>query len=157
MIAILLMVVATTMSVSALREAFLRFVVETYETFTCVFVGDEKQHEETYEFVPVEPTYIPKGYQLVSEIRDPSTFCLIYQRGDEVFDYYQTIALGGRFGLDTEGTEYEKLYINGNEALYSHNKGISTILLYRDPCVFVINGNANKEELLEIMQSVKFN
>lgn len=155
LVAILLMAIITTFSVSALRKAFLRFIAETYETFTSVAILDDPTVSDE-AFSPMSPTYIPDGYTLISETQNGAMYTCVYQNAEQKrIRYYQTTAKGN-FVLDTEGVTYEKIYVKNHEALYYYNKENHMLFINQGTYVYMIFGNGDKEEMIKMMSSINF-
>lgn len=145
--------------VDAIREPFINYVVETYEKYSeIIFRGTSRITPET--FVNYCPQYIPEGYEKV--YRDGSSeymyneISFMNESGDNI-EFTQNIT-GGSTGINTEGVETEKVYVNNLEAIYWENLGEICILFADNNYEFFVSGKANeicKEELIKIAESIE--
>lgn len=64
-LAIIIGLSTVTLSVEAIREPVVRFIIEDFEKFTDVTFYEDS--ETSFEFVKAQPTYIPEGFVLEAE------------------------------------------------------------------------------------------
>lgn len=129
---------AVTFGVKAIREPFLRFIVETFEKFSSIiFMNDDDNSGQSsisadadFEFEAVEPSYIPEGFVLDSKIEDSVGFQAFYINKNNSLSilYMQMVNNKSVFQVDTQNTNYEKILVNNYEAIYYSNKGENNIV-----------------------------
>ena len=161
-LAILISLTTVTFSVKALREPFIRFIVEIYEKFSnVIFVNDKSESDiilVTEELIleKIQPTYIPEEYELESEYNDEVIHKEIYINSDKskTIMYMQRINDESIVQANTENVVYENILINNYSAIYYSNKGTNTIVVSGERYIFTIEGTIEKEELLKIAESI---
>ena len=160
-LAILISLTTVTFSVKALREPFIRFIVETYEKFSnVIFVNDRSESDilETDDFIleVIEPKYIPEQYALEYNFEDDVVYQARYFNSDRssMIFYMQAMNDEGILQANTESVEYEDILINDYSAIYYFNKGTNTIILSGERYIFTIEGTIDKEELFKIAESI---
>ena len=150
---------ATVFSVEALREPFVKFIVETYNKFTSIFIEEENINlDDDFRFEIITPEFIPDDFKSNS----PSTtetgyMCMYIDSKGNYFVYTQDLYDGWQTTIDTENITYEKLYINSLEAIYYENKGLNCIVFSNDYYTFNISGYISKETIIQIAESIKIN
>lgn len=158
LIALFLAATVTTASVEALREGFIRFVVETFEKGSTIWFSKEDESALTYPTItPKIPTYLPEGYRLVADMSDEIELNMIYEgQGTENISYQQQ-PKGSKTTVNTEGVNYEKIYVkNSYEGIIFQNVG-SWFLIFNDgEYMYTIIGTVSEEEIIKIAESIPF-
>ena len=119
------------------------------------------------------PTWIPEGFELIDEYRDPANSAFIYynaESGDvitfEYSDYGETDSLTG---ILTDADHLEAVFINGHKAVLGYTDPNSpdfdpseinngTDLTWADDdimLIFSISGSPNRETILRFAESIK--
>lgn len=150
---------AAMMSVDAIREPFIEYVVNTFEKYSAVyFKNNSPITSEAFE--TYAPEYIPEGYTEVKR-EGSSEFMYNYITYSDEFgnniEFQQDIATD-HISINTENTTIEKIYINSVEAIYWENLGESLILFSDDNYSFYLScarETISKEELIKIAESIK--
>lgn len=155
---------AVTFGVKAIREPFLRFIVETFEKFSSIiFMNDDDNSGQSsisadaeIEFEAVEPSYIPEGFVLESKIDDLLWFQTTYiSSNNKIVTYTQMSSNDAIVQADTEDTTYDKLQINGFEAISYSKNGTNTVVFNSDKYVFTVTGSVDMDEIIKIAESIK--
>lgn len=156
---------AVTFGVKAIREPFLRFIVETFEKFSSIiFMNDDDNSGQSsisadadFEFEAVEPSYIPEGFVLDSKIDDFLWFQAIYinSENSSVITYTQTMVDDTVMQADTEDTTYNKIQINGYEAISYTRNGNNTVVFNSDKYVFSVTGSIDMDEIIKMAESIE--
>ena len=159
---ILLSFTTITFSVRALREPFVRFIVETFEKFSNVmFVNDKTEQDIIVDFVleKVVPSYIPDKFTEESIFEDESGFQTVYisNDGSQSIMVMQIVNDEAIVQTNTENVVYENILVNNYPAIYYSNKGTNTIVISGEQYIFTVEGTIEKEELLKIVESIKIN
>lgn len=143
--AILLSVATTVFAIPASRE----FIVEKFfnhSEYNMVDTSDVKK------VTSLKLNYIPKGFEKTEDYGD---ICL-YEKGDKSFSV-QKSELTATIKFDTEKHGSETLTINGREAVYSKSDNNEQGLIFNNgEYIYVISGNIDKEELVNIAQNVEW-
>lgn len=145
---------ATTFSVKALREAVIEFITETYEKFTRVSIEQDGPHL-VVEFKKTQPKYIPDGFDITVE-DEYDEFCRIVYRNSENIPicYSQQINNDSNFTTDTEGANFERIYINSLEGIMYSNKDFNKIVFGNEKYFFTLDGKIPMEELQKMAESI---
>ncbi len=146
--------IITTFSVKALREPVVRFFTEVFENFTGIWFTND---EPSLEFTAVEPAYIPEGYEVVRQFSDDATIYRIRYysaSSDDNIDYMQSWNDKGALGINTEGTEYHTVYVNGQEGIAYTQNGFTTVMFVHKHYVFMLMAPLPEEDILRIAASI---
>lgn len=146
----------TTMSVEALREPFLNFIAETFEKFTKIsFTGETgTEIEEFIPLEPIDPSYIPEGYELISSNIGFSGNTKTYSNNKNIIIYSQSLNDGTQIYLDTEDAYSEKVNINEIEGICITEKNEITVFLADELYHYTVTGTAEKDEIIKVAKSI---
>lgn len=150
---------AVMMSVDAIREPVIRYIIKVFEDHSEVYFREESDiTPETFE--AYSPTYIPKGYKMVNQEGTAeylyNNITYMDEAGNKI-EFQQDIATG-HMGINTEGVETEKIHVNNLEAIYCENLDICFILLADNDYSFFIScqsNDVNKDDIIKIAESIK--
>lgn len=156
---------AVTFGVKAIREPFLRFIVETFEKFSSIiFINDDDNSSQSnvaasadVELEVAEPQYIPDGFVLESKNEDFMVYQELYFNSDKSKSivYTQMITKNAIVQADTEDTTYNNIQINGYEAISYTRNGNNTVVFNSDKYVFTVTGSVDMNEIIKIAESIK--
>jgi len=139
-------------SVKAWRIRFLNFVMDMDKPNTDYKYDDGSYISLVNNRIKLE--YIPKNYIMVKSITDDSDVFLKFENGKEYFTV-TVESIDGISSIDTENAEIERLTINNNDAVYTYNQNINT-LVWGDSCYsYTIIGNINRNEIVKIAENIK--
>ena len=152
-LAIFIGLTATVLSVEALRESFINFIIETFKLGAIVRVTDSY---EEFNFIKLSPQYITDGFILESEVEvDSNIYKKVYSSNDSSFIIYtQSIATQNLTGINTENITYEKIYIGTFEAITYSKNDTFTIIFTDNYYTYKIYSTLPKEELIKIAESI---
>ena len=144
---------ATTFGVKAIRETVIDFVTKTFEKFTTISIKNGEVVTPD-EFVKTEPKYIPEGFSVDSKIETNVSIRIEYKNNENFYiGFSQRLNVGGA-NVDTEGVEFEKIYINGFEGIKYTNKGENTIIFADKFYLYKFYGQVPFDELIKMAESV---
>lgn len=157
-LAAILIVFAGLMSVSAIREPIVNFVLEFFEEHIDFgFSGDVSQEIE-YEYVFSE---IPEEFELTVKNNEGGTVYTEYTNthtGDIII-LTQSITDGDDISVDKEHGTITKEIIDGTEVyIYEHNSDdyFNAIMIKENYSVMLVYyGNIEKEAFIELVKSIK--
>ena len=151
--ATLLLLVAATISVSAVGERFVQFVTEIYDVCTDLFFPSS---DTTIPFVHIEPSYIPEGFVEFSRETDTLSNIIKYQKSpNETFIFYQFDDESLMATVDTENAVVEKIILKNNiEGMYVAKFGETQLFFVYNDSVFNISSQLPREEILKISESI---
>ena len=164
LVAIILSILISAMSVVAARETVRNFFIRIYETFTeIIFNRDVDQLPETTQTVSTAsdpslamlPTWQPEGYEKIDQLETGGIYQIIYanQAGDElVFERHFSDTMS--MLLDTEGVQVEEVHIGTITGFYYSKKNWQTLIWQEDTYILMIYGKISKEELLNMANSI---
>lgn len=158
LIAAIIMLFVGLISVSAIREPIVNFIIEKYETFVeFSFSGDTSKHIE-YEYGFSE---LPSGFkEIVYQVAEGSIYKeYLNEQTTEIISLYQTVTDANKINLDNEQGEIITESINGSQVyIYKHNnndyiqanwisKTYSIILTY--------HGDIETDEFVNLIKSIE--
>ncbi len=156
--AVIALLAACMLSVGAVRESIVSFFTEVYEEFTAIIFEQPEESVQTDAAVSIdeiEITYIPEGFELVSESKDDIARRVEYaDNSDKRIIIRQTLNGNMQRSIDTEGIKSEEVFVWGQKGIYFENKGVSTIIWNDEKQVFYVSGNLNKNEIVNIAESI---
>jgi hypothetical protein len=155
LVAALILLFASAMSVSAVRETVFKFITEVYEKYTQVFFNESQSTQPIDEvFTAYAPTKIPTGFELVHENLN-GLVMLEYEKENEYLTYEQKRLDKVSMHINTEGVELEDFEFNGLPAKYYSNQGMQTLIWYDNNYMYMISSTLNKDAVFDIAKSVK--
>lgn len=145
----------TIMNVDALRESFIKFVVNTFEKFSIVRSVDGNNSPDTIEDI-YEITYDMSGYDVDYEESSEVFYNITYSNGSIIVDYNQWIKSEYDILLNTENAEIETISINGKSAMYfCDNHNYDHIIWDNGDYIISLDSNVGKTALIEMANSVQ--
>ncbi len=140
-------------SVQAYREQFFKIIKTVTEECTSFFIKTDS--ETITELIPIDPQYIPEGFEIVEEFCDSMRHTILYSNSDGQDIYYsQTVITNSDFYFDTENAQVETLHIAGKD-VYSVIKGNTTQLYWQNQgYTFLVVGSADYQELILVAESL---
>jgi len=150
-IAILL---ATAMSVSAVRAAVFEFITEMYEKFThMLFEESQSSNDAADEFIVRRPSFIPEGFELVDE-KTAGPVLLVYEKGANYISYSQQRLEDVSVDINTEGAELEELEFEGLPAKYYSSRGLQNLLWYDDEYLYMVSSTLDRDVVFRVAESI---
>ena len=150
-IAILL---ATAMSVSAVRAAVFEFITEMYEKFTHMFFEEsQSSNDAADEFIVRRPSFIPEGFELVDE-KTAGPVLLVYEKGANYISYSQQRLEDVSVDINTEGAELEELEFEGLPAKYYSSRGVQNLLWYDDEYLYMVSSTLDRDVVFRVAESI---
>lgn len=141
---------ASTMSVQAIQQPVVGFLVQVYERFSQIVFSEEDEEAtrspSATEGFTVPPA--PDGFTITRQ-EDHGTLLEVEYSADngDYFIYTQYLLDGATMSIDTEGTETEPITIGGNEGLWYSNRGINNLIWQNDAYGFWISGTCGFDRL----------
>lgn len=124
----LLLLFSMSMSISAIREPVIEFMVNIYETFTGFFVGDNHAGvPDTIEKVYLI-TELPDGYVLNNQSKNKLNIQTIWTDGENSIVFSQTTLNNSEVRIDTESNEYRTATVNNTTVYYVEKNGTRIVL-----------------------------
>lgn len=153
--AVLIVSSATIMSVDALRNAFIDFIVSVYEKFSTVQPINDNNSPDTIEDI-YEITYDLSDFTIDYDKCDDFHRSMTYIKENSVINYSQYTKSGYDMILNTENVETTTMIINGNEAIYfMDNHNYSHIIWDNGDYIIDLSSNIDKNKLINIAKSVE--
>lgn len=145
----------TIMNVDALRESFIRFIVNTFERFSIVRSVDVNNSPDTIEAI-YEITYDMSGFSVGYEEQNEIFYNITYSNGNIIVDYNQWVKSEYDILLNTENSNIETISINGKSAMYfCDNHNYNHIIWDNGDYIISLDSNISKTILIEIANSVQ--
>lgn len=148
---------ATVISVGALREPFVRFITEIFGTHTNV---QTLEYENAPMFIEAlyEVTELPEGMELyeASEIGERMNFAVRkYRNGDQYIYLKQYAKLSYNQSANTEEYEMIPIDMNGEEGFFVDFDDEYIIVWDNGEYIFYMYSNIDKNSVLSAAKSVK--
>lgn len=119
---IITLLLASTLSVSAVRKSIANFIIEIYESFVSFDVDGAKTNEILYEY---EFSSIPNGFIEIDDLRTPAAIKHEYTNADgEVIEITQSVTDGLKLTIDNEHGALSEITVkNFKVYVYVHESG----------------------------------
>ncbi|HHV50344.1 MAG TPA: DUF4367 domain-containing protein [Clostridiales bacterium] len=154
-ITIIISLMATVLSVEALRNGFYNFIMEIYEKFAVVFVDKNAPSqinaiEETYY-----PEYIPEGFSLATSHQNIAAVTQIYKGPGNGLIIYEQFTINAEFSVDIENDKYTEIEVNGFSGYHFYEKEINNMIWQDGKYVYILKSTLGKDEMIKIAESLK--
>lgn len=157
MVTVIIILSTTVISVSALREAFIRFITEVFNTHTEVQAIQDDTAPESFEDI-YAITNIPDGFEIVFQndnIEETPVLMTEYRNGQKRIIVNQWIKSQYDVNVNTEGFEMVRIDINGNEGFIVDMDDDYYIAWDDGDYILEIIGNIGENALIDIAKSVQ--
>lgn len=153
--ALLITLTATTFGVKAIRETVIEFITETFEKFTRISITNNEDIPAVIVFQKIQPQYIPDGFAIMIENDFEDSCRILYRNSDNIpISYSQQSNYDSNFTTDTEGSNFEIIYINSLKGIMYNNKEFNKIVFGNEKYFFTLDGKIPMEELLKMAESI---
>lgn len=143
-----------TLSVDAYRAKFFEIIMEVFPELTSIRTTPRDPSAEQ-EFEPVEPGYVPEGYEVEERIIDQLGVSIIYVNQMNQRIGYQQLLMGtGEVILDTENAKVETISLNEQEALAIEKDGFCILWWSKEPCEYMLDGEISLEDLKKMAKTL---
>jgi len=147
-----LMLFGASMSVSAVREPVIHFIVVVYEKFTALLFQTEQKIDESVFY---RPAYLPEGFTLAKEETTKVVMSLYYENAEGAEILFRQYPLHSPEVLvDTEGVAVEDANINGHQGVFYRNKNYSDLIWSTGKHTFLLSADLDKSSMARIAKSV---
>ena len=142
------------------RAAFVGWVRELSEGWSVYHYFGEKK--DSLEDIIYRPTWVPDGYEVISEYSDPWNVNIGYQKADEEFAMFSysmyTDAMEAQ--VKSDGVEVKHILIGGHSAdLYlDPEPGTANVLMWMNDeagALFTISASFSGDEIIKMAESVE--
>ena len=164
LVAIILSIFVSVMSIASAREAVFGFFMRIYHTFTeIVFNRDldlppettQPLPADTADYVTMVPALLPEGYKKVDQLEAGDLLQITYfnPNGDElVFERQVSDTL--KMIIDTESVQIDEVQICDFKGFFFIKKNFKNLVWLEEPFMITIYGNITKEELINMAESI---
>lgn len=153
-VAILILLSITAMAIPVVRAQTFEFIQEVYKQFTHIFFNSSEKTFDDTAFHKFIPTYIPEGFNLVTEDLNDIVI-LVYEKETDNISYEQMRKRDASMHINTEGVELENLKFQGFSAKYYSNQGVQNLIWYDDEYVYTVSSTLDRNAVFKIAESVK--
>jgi len=144
---------ALIVSVEAYRENFFETMTNAYKKFTSIIIEVEKPSDDNLNFI--EPSYIPEGFELISDMQTDITMKIDYINNDsQIITFQQSIITNGERIIDTEDTSIAEITINNNTINYILNKDAYNAYWNDNKFIYSIIAEVSFEEFVKIIEGI---
>ena len=153
----LIISMTTVMSVKALREPFLDFIMSIFTDHSTV--STVSQTDKDYPAAINDRytiTYDLSGYELVYSNEDQIYIRSDYKNNDIMIMFSQIVVSEYQANINTEGAEIEHIDVNGHDAIgFEDNNGYYHLIWNNGEYIIDLGSNIGKDVLIEIAKSVQ--
>jgi len=151
-------------SSEAFRIKILNFLIQAEKEYTSIDVGnrDSKNSKLDTSAIPSDwgeiymPMYVPKGFKITNTETLSDVKIILYSNDNNQFIVFeQCDNEKSNIRIDTENAEVQQVKINNIEGLLVKKNGLITIVWHNNYSSFSLMSKINKEELLNMAESVK--
>lgn len=157
MVTVIIILSTTVISVSALREAFIRFITEIFDTHTEVQTIQDDTAPGSFEDI-YAITNIPDGFEVVfknDNITEAPALITEYRNSQQYIIFSQYIKPRYDVNVNTEGYEMVRIDVNGNEGFMIDMVDNYYIAWDNGDYIFEIDSNISKDILINMAKSVQ--
>lgn len=140
-------------TVEAYREEVWQLIRRVTRKYT-EFRIETNPTTPTSPFVPIDPPYIPEGYEEVDRVITDMDNLILYCRDDKNFFYSQTNLESGPLYIDTEDANAEVLSLYGCDVYVITENEMTHTYWVDGGYIFSISGNSGYEEILKITENI---
>lgn len=130
-----------SMSVRAIREPVVQFIIKTYETFTNIFYHNDDTELDLPKTLEQKYTIslLPEGYTFLSEEDMGPSRTVIWENadGEQIFLVQGTID-NRNINLSTDSTSYSYVNVGQYEGIYNIQRNLQTVIWDNDKYVFIL-------------------
>ena len=155
----ILVLLGFSMSIKAVREPVIRFIIETYEKYTNIFFGNDDTELDVPRTIEQKYTVteIPEGYTFLSMEEMSLNRKLIWRNEDnEEIIFNQGVLYNANMTIDTEDASYEYVMVGTYNAIYLTKWNMQVIIWENGIYKFSIDctTSISYEELIHIAESL---
>ena len=151
---ILLVVFGSAMSVKAYRSRIIEFFIEVFTDKTSYSVQEDSP--EGVAVVPVEPDYVPEGYEVdCDELRGDFLREIGYQDAEQN-NLRIHIAKTDHYGanVDNETAERKEVLVNDKQAYIFSDGDVNFIVWQMGDCTIDVVGIVSEDELVSVANKI---
>jgi hypothetical protein len=131
----------SAMSVQAIREPVIKFIVEVYDKFTEIFYHGDDPGLNVPETIEIEYTLskVPEGYRLAESTRQTFALNTMWsnESGEDIHLSQNTVVNTG-IVIDTENIPYQNIVVGDYEAIYYVKNNCQTLIWNNDEYAFIL-------------------
>ena len=141
-------------SVDAYREKFFEIIQTVTGKFTS-FIVDVDDDAPVTDLVPIEPPYIPEGFEVAERFSDAISYDVAYRNseGQEIY-YSQCIITTGTIHIDIEDAAEKWIHIDDCRVYVVVENGTTQLHWFDGDYRFLVIGNADYESLIAVAEGI---
>lgn len=146
---------ASAMSVTAIRESILGFFISGGNNVNIIEYNKEKSESYPKKIeIKYGLDYMPEGYKLEDITSDKTMYEEYYAKGDDYIDFQQFTKNAYYSASDSEFSAIKKQSYNGNEYIIRKSEDMIMLVWEKNGYVFELTGFESKGEMFKIAESV---
>ncbi len=143
------------MSSEANRIRVFEFVIKRYPKYTEIQVESDVNVPEDVVVEPIDPTYVPEGYQISEKRINRMSYMVKYTNESEMKLFFdQDIITQSGMHLDTEDADVETVLMEGLELMVIEKNGNVMIFWHDERYTYLLDGEVEKVEMLRMAESI---
>ncbi len=152
---VIAVLLASAMSVSAIREKIFSFFVSRGNQIDVTEYDTEQASYPTELERQLKPDYLPEGYSLEDSSFEDNSAYLLYTKGDDYLTIEQFVKSEYKSATDGEYKTEKKLTEDGTEFIVRTSDDGSVMLVFdKDGYVFELVGFESEDELVKTASSL---
>ncbi|MBR7098599.1 MAG: DUF4367 domain-containing protein [Clostridia bacterium] len=150
------LIIASLLSVSAIREPIVKYMKTAYEKFTHFFFEEDSSEYDTIIETSYAPTWIPEEYLETSVEKTLTHIRYKWDKNDDRIFFSQKVIGINSVHLNTEMENYTPMERNGQIYYYNESVDVYCYIWTIDNYAFnLVCENMEKDDVLKILDSIQ--
>lgn len=145
----------TISSVDALRVQFMSFILNIGQESAEIIESTDNNTPVSDKYKSAYPSYIPDGFVMISFGEYDNGYSVAYQDSQAKFFQLDCFESSNRFSLDAEGSDVQKIDINGSKATLSVRDGKVVVSYPTEKYNYLLSGDIASDEAVNILESIQ--
>ena len=154
-LALIVALSASTLSIRPVRAAFFNFYIEHFEDHTHIIANEQVPENDSNGFVEYDIS-VPNGFEMVENNTTDISIFKVYKDAEKYIIFKQLAIDHYATDFDNEKTEVDSYTDeNGQDYIIVRNIDYNTIIWKNSEYVFSIISNVDKNEILDLCKQTK--
>lgn len=154
--AAVIIILASSLSVEAVRETIHDFLMNIFKGYTTVSVSETIKEYPTVIEEEYEISNLPEGFELSEYFCDEKSVFSAYFNGEKYIFFEQTVYYDFKANFDNSRSEFEYYTdISGQEYLIHDTGGDYCVTFNNGKYIILITSNLDKKEIMNLCKDTK--
>ncbi|MBQ8767444.1 MAG: DUF4367 domain-containing protein, partial [Clostridia bacterium] len=152
--AVIALLVAGTMSVSAVREPVLKIITEIFDTHIDLNFEGQTTTVITEEY---ELTWLPEGFEVAGKMKNKKTIHTEYKNdGGDIIHFMQHSSENRNIIVDNEHGNLNRVNVDGIDMMIRTSENSSFVIWEKNGYIYTLQyiGNESEKTLIKIAESI---